>query len=145
MTDQIRQGIHFDMDTKALQRYYPKVSWTAAYEDIRSYLLSKGFEHEQGSGYHSTDPMAQSDAIDIIAEMIDVYPWLHKCIKVCTIADVPITYDLTTLFDKNANIPVRDTNERKSALAQIRDFQKEIGASSNLKKRTLKHKDDQER
>ena len=105
--DDVRQGIHFDLDTKALAKYYPKASWQAAYDDVRGFLERNGFVHEQGSGYRSVEPMVQAEAVDVLYEMRVTYPWLHKCVKVCTIADVPVTFDFTNLFDKNADIPER--------------------------------------
>jgi len=103
----VRQGIHFDLDTAALKVYYPKKSWRMAYDDVREFFTSNGFEHEQGSGYRSTYSMLQADAIEIVTRMLDAYPWLHKCVRVCTIADVPITYDLAPLFDKDIDVPER--------------------------------------
>ena len=69
----VRQGIHFDLDTKALQRYYPDDSWQSAYNDVRTFLRRNGFVHEQGSGYHSIEPMTQADAVSVLTEMLDVY------------------------------------------------------------------------
>ena len=31
-----RKRISFDLDTKALQTYYPKANWRNAYEDIKN-------------------------------------------------------------------------------------------------------------
>ncbi len=132
MSEGVRQGIHFDMDTKALEIYYPKVSWRLAYDDVRTYLKKNGFEHEQGSGYRSAQPMTQAEAVSILDKMIDVFPWLHKCIRVCTVADVPITYDLSSMFDKSADIPTRD-REKASVLEQIRAFKDKSKASEPSK------------
>jgi virulence-associated protein VapD len=104
---EIRQGIHFDMDTKALEKYYPKPSWRKSYDDVCKFLEENGFEHEQGSGYHSILPMKRATAVRIIRKMIKKHSWLNKCMNVCTIADVPVTYDITHLFNKNADVPGR--------------------------------------
>ena len=128
MTDgDVRQGIHFDMDTKALEIYYPKAAWRAAYEDVKTFLIDNGFEHEQGSGYHSIRPMAQAKAVDILDNMLTTYPWLHKCVRICTVADVPATYDFSDIFDKDADVPARDadvkahdTDDKQSVIDQIR-------------------------
>jgi len=103
----VRQGVHFDMDTKALEKYYPKPSWRRAYDDVRKFMEENGFEHEQGSGYHSKEAMLQPEALDIVENMIDKYPWLNKCMGVCTIADVPVTYDISYLFNKDTDVPER--------------------------------------
>ena len=141
----VRQGIHFDLDTAALKKYYPKQSWRMAYDDVRSFLESNGFEHEQGSGYHSKEPMIQSDAMGIIDDMLAKYPWLHKCVRVGTIADVPITYDLTPLFDKDADIPERSEEKKPSVLAELRNAREANGDFPQQPKRDSKKKTDRER
>jgi virulence-associated protein VapD len=129
ITKGIRQGIHFDMNTKALSLYYPKPSWRAAYDDVKSFLSRNGFEHTQGSGYHSTKPMTQADAVNVLTEMLDVLPWLHKCVRVCTVTAVPETYDLMPLFDKATYVPMRETDARPSVLGRIRAANKTGRAS----------------
>jgi len=104
----VRQGIHFDLETADLKKYYLKASWRMAYDDVRSFLTSNGFEHEQGSGYRSTNAMAQAEAVRVLTNMRKTYPWIHKCVSICTVADVPITYDFTDLFDKNIDVPMRE-------------------------------------
>jgi virulence-associated protein VapD len=96
----VRQGIHFDMNTKALKKHYPKDNWRRAYDDVRSFFESNGFEHEQGSGYHSKEEMTQPDALKIIDKMILTYPWLNQCVRICTIADVPVMFDISYMFEK---------------------------------------------
>jgi virulence-associated protein VapD len=117
MNRRIRQGIHFDLDTKALETYYPKSSWRSAYEDIKLFLKIKGFEHEQGSGYHSMAPMSQAEAVRVLDQLLVAHPWLHKCVRVCTVADIPEMFDFSTMFDKDADIPERD--HKPSVLDQI--------------------------
>lgn len=53
MDSSLRKGINFDLDTQALQKHYPKGNWHHAYDDFRNFSLKNGFEHIQGSGYHS--------------------------------------------------------------------------------------------
>jgi len=112
---EIRQGIHFDMDTKALEKYYPKPSWRKAYDDVCKFLEENGFEHEQGSGYHSVLPMKRAKAVKIIRKMIKKHSWLNKCMNVCTIADVPVTYDISHMFNKGANVPEREPESPTTA------------------------------
>jgi len=120
MSADVRQGIHFDLDTAALQRYYPKGAWRSAYDDVRTFLIHNGFEHEQGSGYHSIRPMTQVEAVNILDEMLVTYPWLHKCVRVCTVADVPKTFDFSNMLDKNADVPMRDDLFKQSLLKKIK-------------------------
>jgi virulence-associated protein VapD len=107
MDNDIRKGIYFDLDTKALERYYPKAAWRSAYDDVRMFMEQNGFLHEQGSGYHSELPMTESDALLVISELKDRFAWINKCVGVCTIADVPETYDISHMFDKTADVRER--------------------------------------
>ena len=50
-----RKGINFDLNTQALKEYYPKGDWHNAYADVRDFFEANGFEHIQGSGYHSVE------------------------------------------------------------------------------------------
>ena len=38
-----RKQIAFDLDTKALETYYPSESWNNAYEVIKRHMLKNGF------------------------------------------------------------------------------------------------------
>ena len=58
-----RKGINFDLDTEVLKEHYPKGDWHNAYCDVRSYFEKNGFEHIQGSGYHSTKEMSEIKAM----------------------------------------------------------------------------------
>ncbi|MCL2087718.1 MAG: hypothetical protein FWH05_09040 [Oscillospiraceae bacterium] len=92
------------MDTKALKLNYPQKSWRKAYDDIRSFLEKNGFMHEQGSGYHSKEPMSRFEAIGVIDKMLETHPWLNECVRVCTIANVPEQFDISHMFVKKTDI-----------------------------------------
>ncbi len=69
MDHSLRKGINFDLDTAALQQHYPKKDWHNAYYDVRTYFEKNGFEHIQGSGYHSVEPMSEAKAMAVIAPL----------------------------------------------------------------------------
>jgi len=104
MNNQQRKGINFDLDTKKLKKNYPKEKgdWHNAYNIMRIFFEQEGFEHIQGSGYHSKDPMSQARAMAAIYKMTKVHPWLNDCVRVCTIADIPETTDITHVFAEEA-------------------------------------------
>ena len=58
-----RKGINFDLNTQALKEYYPKGDWHNAYADVRDFFEANGFEHIQGSGYHSVEAMSEAKAM----------------------------------------------------------------------------------
>lgn len=49
----MQKYLNFDLDTNKLKQYYPKKDYTRAYKDIEKFLVSRGFEHRQGSAYIS--------------------------------------------------------------------------------------------
>lgn len=97
-----RKGINFDLDTEALKKYYPKGDWHNAYNDVRSFFERNGFEHIQGSGYHSIKAMSEAKAMAVIYQMTKDIPWLNYCVSVCTISDVPEIYDISHVFEREA-------------------------------------------
>ena len=42
--DNSKKQIAFDLDTKALEKYYPTKSWNNAYEVIKKHMTNNGFE-----------------------------------------------------------------------------------------------------
>lgn len=97
-----KKGINFDLDTEALKVHYPKGNWNNAYYDVRSFFESHGFEHIQGSGYHSKEPLSELEAMSVIYQMARKFHWLNYCVSVCTIADVPETFDIAHVFAREA-------------------------------------------
>ena len=90
-----RKGINFDLNTQALKEYYPKGDWHNAYADVRDFFEANGFEHIQGSGYHSVEAMSEAKAMAVIYQMTKEFPWLNYCVNVCTISDVPELFDIS--------------------------------------------------
>ena len=142
MDDKQQKGIYFDLDSKLLERYYPKKDWHNAYKDVRLFLEKEGFEHIQGSGYHSKDPLSEVKVMAIIHRMIKAMPWLEQCVNVCTISDVPITTDITHVFRRTKDIE-RTKNDRdqgitwadwKSQIMKEREYNK----TGIVEKKTIK-------
>ena len=71
-----RKGINFDLNTQALKEYYPKGDWHNAYADVRDFFEANGFEHIQGSGYHSVEAMSEAKAMAVIYQMTKEFPCL---------------------------------------------------------------------
>ena len=97
-----RKGINFDLDTEALQYHYPKGDWHNAYYNVRTYLEKNGFEHIQGSGYHSAEAMSEARAMSVVYKMTKEFSWLNYCVRICTISDVPELYDISHVFMREA-------------------------------------------
>ena len=76
-----KRCIAFDMDTKALQKYYKDDNWRNAYNDIGAYLHKQDFTHEQGSVYDSINPMTKTELTLIINGIFKQFKWFPLCVK----------------------------------------------------------------
>lgn len=68
----------------------------------RAYFERNGFEHIQESGYHSVEIMTEARAMAVIYQMTKEFLWLNYCVSVCTISDVPELYDISHVFEREA-------------------------------------------
>ncbi|HDX6240634.1 TPA: hypothetical protein RPW09_001648 [Campylobacter fetus subsp. venerealis] len=89
-----RKMINFDLDTKILEQEYPKKDYRQAYDDIKKFMLSNGFEHRQGSGYLSLKSMSTYDVAIFISDISEKFDWLANSAKKFDITNVGKTYDL---------------------------------------------------
>ena len=64
-----RKQIAFDLDTKALETYYPSESWNNAYEVIKRHMLKNGFSWLQGSVYVSKKQVTSAEVTNILDEL----------------------------------------------------------------------------
>lgn len=91
----LRKSLNFDLSTKMLKEKYPHGDWHNAYKYVRKFLEKNGFEHIQGSGYHSISPMDFGDVMDVMYLLKKELSWIEDCARVITLTDVPIEYDIT--------------------------------------------------
>lgn len=103
-----RKQIAFDLDTKALESYYPGESWNNAYEIIKRHMLKNGFSWLQGSVYVSTKTMTSMEVTNILDELVVKNPWLNLCMRDCREANISKEHSKNYIFDKNADIPVKE-------------------------------------
>lgn len=76
-----RKQIAFDLDTKALEKYYPSKSWNNAYEVIKNHMLKNDFKWLQGSVYISEKPMEPAAVTLILTLLVKQNPWLNLCMR----------------------------------------------------------------
>lgn len=96
-----RKQIAFDIDTAMLKVYYPSKSWNNAYEDIKRYMKSKGFEWKQGSVYISRSPLPEQAVAKIMKELANKHTWLNMCMRDCTVSSIGRTFNLNYIFNKD--------------------------------------------
>lgn len=99
------KALNFDLDTKALERYYPSSSYRQAYRDIRHFLQSNGFEHRQWSGYRSEQAMSDAEITLLITRLNTRFPWLSKCVNRFDVTNIGKNYDLSPLFTDISDVP----------------------------------------
>lgn len=93
-----RVSVYFDLDVKSLKKIYEPASghdYTNAYHEIRSFMKKEGYEHEQGSVYHSVGEKNRSDVIRTIQGLQDEKSWLKDCVKKMSYARISEEHDLT--------------------------------------------------
>ncbi len=74
-------AITFDLDTKALEQYYPVPNWRSAYNDIASTLSSYGFERQQGSVYFGNSTVTAVTCFTATNALTTTYAWFRLCVK----------------------------------------------------------------
>ena len=103
-----RKQIAFDLDTKALEIYYPSNSWNNAYDVIKKHMTKNGFSWLQGSVYVSDRPMTTTEVTHILDELVIKNPWLNLCMRDCREPNIGKEHDKSHIFDKSANILTRE-------------------------------------
>lgn len=100
----MRKALNFDLDTR---RYKEVTGHSApvAYARIRKYLDKNNFEHRQGSGYVSRDPLNDGKIFAIIQNMSMELDWLRSCVKQIDVTNIGKQH---SLIDAVSNAPVNN-------------------------------------
>lgn len=93
-----RKAINFDLDTKALKKYYPGKNYRDAYSDIKKFMEKSGFEHRQWSGYISLKKLSINNVFSLSQKISKAFPWLSKCVNRFDVTDIGEQHDLTHLI-----------------------------------------------
>lgn len=73
-------AISFDLKQKELDEHYEKHK-SSAYREIRDYLKKNGYEHKEGSVYHSNNEISTAKFLKMVEDMNEKFPWLKYCVK----------------------------------------------------------------
>lgn len=134
-----RVSVYFDLDVKALKNIYEPASghdYTNAYHEIRSFMEKEGYEHEQGSVYHSVGEKHRSEVIRTIQGLQDEKSWLKECVKKMSYARISEEHDLMGIFQDMGELS-RNGMERVPDLKDIFDKQRKEGQTPT---KNRKHK-----
>lgn len=92
-----RVQITFDLDTNKLKDVYTKATgktYTSAYKDIEKFMISKGYEHRQGSVYHSTEKKTRLEVVRDIKGLQKGNVWFQDCINRLDYGELNNVHDL---------------------------------------------------
>lgn len=134
-----RVSVYFDLDVKALKNIYEPASghdYTNAYHEIRSFMEKEGYEHEQGSVYHSVGEKDRSEVIRTIQGLQDEKSWLKECVKKMSYARISEEHDLMGVLQDMGELS-RNGMARVPDLKDIFDKQRKEGQTPT---KNRKHK-----
>jgi len=100
MLKETKKAINFDLDTKALQEHYPNKNWRKAYDDLREFMEANSFEHRQGSGYISKEPMSYYSVMSVCYKLSKAYPWIGNCVNRFDVTEIGDTFDIKDIIAK---------------------------------------------
>lgn len=95
-----RKEIAFDLDTKKLQKFYPKKDWRYAYREIRSFMRKNNFIWRQGSVYVSEGLWKNPEIAELLNNLANKQPWLNLCMRDCTVTNIGVAHNHTYIFNE---------------------------------------------
>lgn len=102
-----RKQIAIDLDTKALEIYYPSEHWRSAYDIIKRHMQKNSFRWLQGSVYVSDKPLSSAKTARILGNLVKNNPWLNLCMRDCREANIGKEHSKNYIYDKNAEVEPR--------------------------------------
>lgn len=141
-----KKAINFDLDTKALKKYYPGKNYRHAYTDIKKFMESEGFLHRQWSGYNSKEKLSMQDIQMITKKLSKTFPWLKKCVNRFDVTDIGEQHDLTHLITGKAAGKVKEVqkeavkSEKRKAPFSVEKTNKMAAKISRQPKQQSKNK-----
>ncbi len=97
-------AIVFDLDTQILQEVYPGPSWNNAYNEVRAYLTSRGFEWKQSSSYFGDDSIDAIRCVRVVQKMSKKFPWFKSSVRDMRMLRIEENNDLKAALDDDDDI-----------------------------------------
>ncbi|MGN0456480.1 MAG: VapD family protein [Acutalibacteraceae bacterium] len=132
-----RKAINFDLLTSELKKIYKSNNpfvYMKGYKEIGRFLVAKGFEHRQWSGYISKEPISHLKATQIVKELNKKLPWLKKCVRRFDVTNIGEPFDLMYVFNGKVMTKLQ-TREQESRQVERpkRSTQKSILSRTSIK------------
>ena len=91
------KAINFDLRTSSLRSRFGEAGRTEAYRKINRYLLERGFEHRQGSGYRSTGELSDLEMTHLVSLMYRDMDWLLDAVRRLDVTNIGRDYDMDSI------------------------------------------------
>ncbi len=96
-------AVAFDLDTETLSQTYGAASFKNAYADIKKFLLSKGFDWQQGSVYFGNPEKIDAvKCVLAVQELSKTYPWFAASVRDIRMLRIEDNNDLRPALDLGA-------------------------------------------
>lgn len=130
-----RKAINFDLSTEALKKHFGE-NTAPAYNSVKQFMLTNGFEHRQYSGYTSIEPMSDIEVASLAEKLTHKFAWLSSCVQKFDATDIGEQHSLMHVLknDTNPRLTTDLLNSQKFTQKQINDMREQAKkASKNIK------------
>ncbi len=73
-------AIAFDLKVADLETHYSGNSYNNAYGDIKKFLMTKGFNAQQGSVYFGDENIDAVKCVMAVNALSNQFPWFKNCV-----------------------------------------------------------------
>lgn len=133
-----RKALNYDLYSKKVEKYYTGTS--NAWNDIKKFLCSHGFEDRQYSGVVSIKPMTRLQVRKVLSLMNKKYDWLKKCIRRFDMTSIGNELDMSMVFNespKKIKIVKKEPLDLKALKKEAKEYNKNRVASLGKSKDDL--------
>lgn len=110
-----KKGVFFDLDTKKMKYFMDNLS--DGYKSLEKSFDKLGFQHRQGSGYFSKEPMDITTMISSIEKVVEANPWLTVCVKKFDYVNVGKQFDASRMIkNMQVDLEFKDGTSASSGL-----------------------------
>ena len=97
-------AIVFDLDTEILKEVYPGASWNTAYNEVRTFLTSRGFEWKQGSACFGDDSIDAVRCVRVVQKMSKKFSWFKPSVRDIRMLRIEENNDLKAALDDDDDL-----------------------------------------
>ena len=122
-----RYSVNFDLSIEKLKENFSETHPKKAYALIEKFLKEEGYEHVQGSGYHSTKKITLTEGLSTLDAMREEYPWLNNSVKSMYLTEIGERFDVTYLYRQDEKLEYSDNEEiEKKSQYKVEEHEQHI-------------------